>query len=68
MSDTIWPWQQYGGSFVWPDERQVNGRVTLPRRCCADSQPELTGDCGKGCCEDYRCKSCGRTWRYEYPD
>jgi hypothetical protein len=62
------PWEQYGGSFVWEDARQVHGRVTLPRRCCKDMDPEKTGDCGQGCCDDFHCKSCGRRWRYEYPD
>lgn len=28
----------------------------------------VVGNCGHGCCDDYRCPHCGKTWRYEYPD
>jgi hypothetical protein len=62
------PWEKYGGSLVWRDERYPGGRVTLPRRCCPNTKPKLVGDCGEGCCEDFECESCGKKWRYEYPD
>jgi len=58
------PWVKYGGSFVW----QGQSRVSLPSRCCEEMRPKLVGECGRGCCDDYRCESCGRRWRYEYPD
>ncbi len=62
-----YPWERYGGSFVWRDsDTQVH--VTLPTPCCDRMDAERIGDCGRGCCDDYRCRSCGRTWRYEYPD
>jgi len=59
------PWQKYGGSFVWQDS---GGRASLPGRCCDKMDPEQTGTCSHGCCDDYRCRSCGKRWRYEYPD
>jgi len=66
------PWESYGsrGSFVWQDERYPGGWVTLPHRCCPDMKPKLIGDCGRGCgcCDDFECESCGKKWRYEYPD
>jgi hypothetical protein len=37
-------------------------------RCCPSMQPEEIGDCGEGCCTDYRCRSCRRTWRREWSD
>lgn len=60
-----WPWLQYGGSFIWENN---NGRASLPGRCCENMDPELIGGCREGCCDDFRCKSCGKKWRYEYPD
>jgi hypothetical protein len=35
-------------------------------RCCAAMDPEEVGDCGEGCCTDYRCRNCGRSWRHEW--
>jgi len=26
------------------------------------------GECSSGCCDDYECPDCGKTWRYEWPD
>ncbi len=26
------------------------------------------GDCGEGCCDDYECPDCGKSFRVEYPD
>jgi hypothetical protein len=60
-----WPWEQYGGSFIWAGN---NGRASLPGKCCDDMKPGVTGECRDGCCEDYQCASCGKEWRYEYPD
>lgn len=60
-----WPWEQYGGSFVW---KHAEGLAAMPMRCCPNMQPKLVGDCGRGCCEDFLCESCGKKWRYEYPD
>jgi len=59
------PWEKDGGSFVWEDN---NGRASLPGRCCADMKPKLVGGCREGCCDDFECESCGKKWRYEYPD
>ena len=29
---------------------------------------EWVGECGHGCCDDYRCTRCGRVFRVEWPD
>lgn len=29
---------------------------------------EKVGDCGRGCCDDVRCKACGHVTRIEWPD
>lgn len=58
------PWVWYGGSFIW----QGTDRASLPGRCCDNMDPELVGDCGNGCCDDYKCRSCGKRWRYEWAD
>jgi hypothetical protein len=63
------PWLKYGGSFVWPAD---GGRASAPTDKCPKSadghNPEVIGDCGRGCCDDYRCRDCGQQWRYEWPD
>lgn len=66
-AERLWPWEEYGGSgsFVWAGS---GGRASLPSRCCENMKPGKTGDCGRGCCDDFQCKSCGKEWRYEYPD
>jgi len=38
------------------------GVVTVP------DSIEHVGDCGQGCCDDYRCKLCGHVFRVEWPD
>lgn len=27
---------------------------------------EVVGECYEGCCDDFKCKDCGATWRVEY--
>ena len=27
-----------------------------------------TGDCGEGCCDDFECPDCGKSFRVEWPD
>lgn len=53
-----------GGAIVAPG---FNAPASL-WRCCASMQSERTGECADGCCDSYRCKNCGRTWTYEWPD
>lgn len=65
MAEQPQPWEQYGGSFVWQGS---GGRASLPTPCCETPQPKHVGDCGQGCCDDYECISCGKRWRYEWPD
>ena len=60
-----WPWDEYGGSFIWANN---DGRASLPGRCCNKMQPVQDGECRDGCCEDYHCAACGKVWRYEFPD
>lgn len=43
-----------------------NGRVVGPR-CCGQRMAD-DGDCGQGCCDDYRCEACGFKTRIEWPD
>jgi hypothetical protein len=62
---TTWPWDKYGGSFIWSGG---DGRASLPGRCCKQMQPVRDGECRDGCCEDYHCAACGKVWRYEFPD
>ncbi len=51
----------YGGPFVCDD-----GSVTRPS-CCGQPMTD-DGDCGHGCCDDYRCDVCGKSIRVEWPD
>jgi len=69
MAEFAWPWETHGGSFVWGDAKLARPRPSvLPSRCCEAMDPEQTGRCREGCCDDYRCRACGKTWRYEWPD
>lgn len=43
-----------------------NGHVRGPR-CCGVPMTD-DGDCGQGCCDDYRCETCGYKCRVEWPD
>lgn len=43
-----------------------NGSVTGPR-CCGQPMND-DGDCGQGCCDDYKCTVCGYRCRVEWPD
>lgn len=44
----------------------ATGSVTGPQ-CCGEKMVD-DGDCGQGCCDDYRCETCGHTVRIEWPD
>jgi len=41
-----------------------NGVVTSP--VCCDSPMEDDGGCSEGCCDDFKCKVCGKRIRLEY--
>lgn len=43
-----------------------NGSVTRPQ--CHGQPMADAGDCGQGCCDDYRCGVCGYKVRVEWPD
>ena len=44
----------------------VSGICTGPM-CCGVKMAD-DGDCGMGCCDDYKCRTCGHTVRVEWPD
>lgn len=41
--------------------------VTTGPRCC-DTKMKDVGGCSEGCCDDYRCETCGYKVRIEWPD
>lgn len=43
-----------------------NGHVRGPQ-CCGEYMAD-NGDCGQGCCDDYKCAKCGYKCRVEWPD
>ena len=65
MMPALGPWTFYGGSFIWAES---GGKASVAEACCPRMRPAVTGSCKEGCCDDYQCASCGREWRYEYPD
>lgn len=40
----------------------TNGVVSYPKTIVN------IGDCGTGCCDDYKCTVCGQEFRIEWPD
>ena len=42
------------------------GKVRGPQ-CCGHPMAD-DGGCSEGCCDDYRCATCGHTVRIEWPD
>jgi len=42
------------------------GNVTGPKCCGAPMKAD--GGCSEGCCDDYRCETCGYRVRIEWPD
>jgi hypothetical protein len=62
---------------AWTPTDPANGRpLCTPEKPMPKGAPgqwahedvECVGSCRDGCCDDYRCKSCGTTWRVELPD
>jgi hypothetical protein len=49
---------------AWVDHE--TGACGAPR-CCGQPMAD-DGDCGMGCCDDYRCEKCGYRCRVEWPD
>lgn len=43
-----------------------SGMVQGPR-CCGDWMQNV-GECSSGCCDDYKCATCGHSVRIEWPD
>ena len=49
-----------------PAQILEGGNVRGPR-CCGVAMAD-DGGCSEGCCDDYRCETCGHTVRIEWPD
>ena len=49
-----------------PAQVLEGGKVRGPR-CCGAAMADA-GECSAGCCDDYRCASCGYRVRIEWPD
>lgn len=43
------------------------GGICHGPECCGQKMAD-DGDCGQGCCDDYKCEKCGYTTRVEWPD
>lgn len=41
--------------------------VCLPPQCCGGYMAD-DGGCSEGCCDDYKCLTCGYRVRIEWPD
>lgn len=44
-----------------PEPGQVRGPI------CCGGRMKLIGDCDEGCCDDYKCETCGKEIRVEWP-
>jgi len=49
-----------------PAQVLEGGSVRGPR-CCGVAMAD-DGGCSEGCCDDYRCATCGHRVRIEWPD
>lgn len=50
------------------ERAQINGDGTcIGPKCCGEKMAD-DGDCGQGCCDDYKCNVCGYRTRVEWPD
>jgi hypothetical protein len=60
-----WPVDPADGRLICTPERPMpknaKGQWSHPAA-------ELVGDCGDGCCDDFRCPACGAEWRCEWAD
>ncbi len=43
-----------------------DGSVSAP--CCCGVPMVCYGGCSEGCCDDYRCATCDRSIRVQWPD
>lgn len=43
-----------------------DGSIRAPA-CCGQPMAD-DGGCAEGCCDDYRCETCGERLRVEWPD
>lgn len=57
--------KDYPASFE-PAQVLPSGSCRGPR-CCGKPMND-DGDCGMGCCDDYKCSVCGFRTRVEWPD
>lgn len=49
-----------------PASIDEKGVVQSPRCCGSDMKDN--GGCSTGCCDDFKCETCGHTVRIEWPD
>ena len=49
-----------------PAKINADGTCSAPRCCGHDMADD--GGCYQGCCDDYKCETCGHTVRIEWPD
>lgn len=49
-----------------PAQIHSDGSVSGPQ--CCGVRMASDGGCSEGCCDDYRCTTCGHTVRIEWPD
>ena len=49
-----------------PDVYDDNGNMHSPM--CCGKKMDSDGGCSDGCCDDWKCKVCGRRLRTEAPD
>lgn len=49
-----------------PAQADAQGNVKGPQ-CCGQKMTDV-GGCSEGCCDDYKCASCGYRVRVEWPD
>lgn len=48
---------------------QFMGSVEVQSNSCNHKNSESTGDtCSDGCCDEYKCKDCGKVFLVELPD
>lgn len=55
--------------YKYPNEDQYIGeeKPTICPKCKKESLVD-DGDCGQGCCDDFKCIECGYRFRMEWPD
>jgi hypothetical protein len=53
-------------AILAPSLTNPNGTVSSPT-CCGQTMAD-DGGCSQGCCDDFKCDTCGKKIRVEWPD